>query len=145
MKTHEWMIGDWVYVPHNGNATHYGRITAILPSGTIEVDLNGNTVLCSSGSVEPIPLTTEILEKNGFLFDGLQEFRIAEWGKDGKKEYSVAVCPIQPSNERWNKDCTGFSVETSTSSISYIGKTNVYVHELQHTLRLCGIEKEIIL
>ena len=64
MKACELMIGDWVYVSHNGNATHYGRITAILPSGAVEVDLNGDTVLCRSSSVDSIPITPEILEKN---------------------------------------------------------------------------------
>ena len=75
--------------------------------------------------LSPIPLTPEILEKNG-------------WEKtptgyvfytDGKK-YDNSLWYIFDSNT--------FVVNTAEFQIKF-------VHQLQHALRLCGIEKEIIL
>lgn len=66
---------------------------------------------------KPIQLTPEILEKNGFVQDGeswwYQDFRIVLSTSKGES----LVCGRQV------KFC--------------------YIHQLQHALRLCGIEKEI--
>ena len=79
--------------------------------------------------IEPVPLTTEILEKNGFVKDE----------NDDNMYY-------------WNwsviDDCMSYDKETSKVRIfSVSGLTFVkivqYVHELQHALRLCEIKKEI--
>ena len=51
MKTKELMIGDWVY---GTEKKKYGRVDRL------EHDVEDE-------SVEPIPLTEEILKKNGFL------------------------------------------------------------------------------
>ena len=102
------MIGDWVQVPSELN--RYKRIRS-----TFDMD--------SAVLYKPIPLTPEILEKNG-------------WEKtptgyvfytDGKK-YDNSLWYIFGSNT--------FVVNTAEFQIKY-------VHELQHALRLCGIEKEI--
>ena len=69
--------------------------------------------------IEPIPLTAEILEKNGFVQDG------ESW---------------------WYKDFR--IVLSSSKGVSLVCGRQIkfcYVHELQHALRLCGIDKEIIL
>lgn len=84
-----------------------------------------NGILISE--IEPIPLTPEILEKNGFAerFDDdlvLMECEgiVMEIGnnytrfKDGKMFLHRVLTPLY------------------------------YVHELQHALKLCGIEKEIV-
>ena len=69
--------------------------------------------------LDPIPLTPEIMEKNGFIyFDGswwYKDFRIV---MESSKGVSL-VCGRQ----------TKFS----------------YIHQLQLAFRLCGIEKEIVL
>lgn len=66
---------------------------------------------------EPIPLTPEILEKNWFIRDGeswwYQDFRIV------------------------------LSTSKGASLVCGRLKNFAFVHELQHALRLCGIEKEI--
>ena len=113
MKVKELMIGDWFhnnYTNENyqvwptflSQATNYGRRL----DATFE-DIN----------ITPIPLTPEILEKNGFICDGWSwwylDFRIV---LSTSKGVSV-VCGRQKRFE--------------------------FVHELQHALRLCGIEKEI--
>lgn len=127
MESNKLMIGDWVMVAHSGNATHYAKVTA-LTGGIIECLLDGCGVLCKS--VEPIPITPEILEKNGL--GKLVTYGTEKW-----------VCEnfrlnVYDSGATWR-----FCAYTNRNedSVLYIR----FIHELQHALRLCGIEKEIVL
>lgn len=99
--------------------------------------------------IEPIPLTPEILEKNGFKFCeddncSLPQYR---WHKEGKRDgFSIEIIFYNPPisgvkvltkiNTECSHDCGVNSVHNCDIE---------YVHELQHALKLCGIEKEIIL
>lgn len=77
----------------------------------------GETV--SLNDIKPIPLTEEILVKNGF-------------------KHSM------PHNDWTNADCNFYLYEGGNGY--RISNTDIkldYVHQLQHLLRLCGIEKEI--
>lgn len=81
--------------------------------------------------IEPIPLTVEILEKNGFKKDEKDE-KMYEWN------WGVIY------------DCISYDKETGIVRIFYVSglafkKILRYVHELQHALKLCEIEKEIVL
>lgn len=109
MKAKELMIGDWVQVPSELN--RYKRIRS-----TFDID--------SAVLYEPIPLTTEILEKNGFMWDNLP---ISQYWE----QYGLI---IYPAGGGYRMNC-GQNVSFKID----------YVHELQHTMRLCGIDKEITL
>ena len=109
MKADELIINDWVYLVKD-----YGEPKKdILKIDALDLHRISDGML----EVEPIPLTPEILEKNGFICDGWSwwylDFRIV---LSTSKGVSV-VCGRQKRFE--------------------------FVHELQHALRLCGIEKEI--
>lgn len=90
------------------------------------VNLNGHRIYkvtpqifeCSGWVLEPIPLTSEILEKNGFI--SYPQDRIVIWRND----YSFAIeCDLTTWEYYWaNGDV----------------KIN-YVHELQRALRCCGL------
>ena len=154
MKTTELMIGDWVniYTFPNDNPEQKdlfpAKITTImtaLPSETPSEDIE--CVFepmdkkvgfgCASrpaDTILPIPLTPEILEKNGFKkrvehYCGNEDVSY-EWGNilDG----TITV--------RFNDYTRIFSGTQMLFCIS-IG----YVHELQNVIRYCGIEKDIIL
>ena len=131
MKSNELMLWDWVYVPHKGKAPHYGRVTALLSSGAVEVEINGSMALLSS--VKPISLTTEILKKNGFEYVGSE----------------VYECDVLPFYIWWERDRhrLGIDIEDSTydkENFAQMLRVPVsYVHELQHCLKLVGIDKEI--
>lgn len=96
-------------------------------------------------NIKPIPLTLEILEKNGFdvvrgnRIMGLQvsdrcTLRIGE----GMKEMRVEMQNWGETEERkWFIEIRNLG---SIILQLYIG----YTHELQHALRLCKIEKEIV-
>ena len=125
MKATDLMIGDWVVNTEFGK-NKIDKIETLEPR---RVWLEHGKTYVPIEYIEPIPLTTEILEKNGFVKDE----------KDDNMYY-------------WNwsviDDCMSYDKETSKVRIFYVsGLTFVkilqYVHELQHALRLCEIKKEI--
>lgn len=108
------MIGDWVQVPSELN--RYKRIR-----NTFDMD---EAVL-----YKPIPLTPEILEKIGFETQPNIGYIIDDY--DGTQ----IIYDRWDNNLRIIKDYkTCLDIETFSG---------LSVHELQHALRICGIEKEI--
>lgn len=83
-----------------------------------------------SEDVSPIPITPEILEANGFVKNGeYDEWNIGTW----EIPYLLGVSLGRPAvTIKWNG-----------SSIFIDQAKNV--HQLQHALRLAGVEKEIII
>lgn len=117
------MVCDWILDSHV-----YAQVTSITCDGIIETTHNefSNIEL-----VEPIPLTPEILEKNGFTLK-----------EEEKGIYGVTIAPY------YTRDDVPFEVfcDGEPFAIWFKEPVNIkYVHQLQHALRLCGIEKEITL
>lgn len=121
------MIGDWVKNCYEKNE----RVEQIL-GNSVMLAYNDTYYL---GEIEPIPLTAEILEKNGFQKNKISNhetlFKIVS------KNYNFL-------NVRWYGipefelgNC--FDEEGEMKEFTTIK----YVHELQHALRLCKIEKDI--
>lgn len=124
MKATDLMIGDYVEITGKGAC----RVKHInWPSQHEEMD----------AKMHPIPLTPEILEKNGMETKDGDEFILFDNSKiDTTGEYVIIryyakVCRL------WI--CKGNVVENE------IHIDCQYVHELQHALKLCGIDKEIVL
>lgn len=114
MKAKELMIGDWVK-----SRGKIEQVTSVY-GGYICTDSFEDS---HEDYFEPIPLTPEILEKNGFKFEygaawNLYRFSVP-WFVLYKKEYGLML------------------------NIGQIEIPISFVHRLQHALRLCGIEKEI--
>ena len=126
MKANDICIGDWVKFPHGidkivdlpyivgrGNCASFAASATLFP---IELD-----------KLEPIPLTPEILEKNGWFYNYKFDLHIPN--EDG----IVLQSDYSDKHAYW----------------WYVGDSVIapmdYVHELQHALRLCGIDKEIVL
>ncbi len=60
--------------------------------------------------------------------------------REGKKHFWIKVVPPQPDNDDWwSPDQTGFEVNNDICDMLLEGIGNVYVHQLQHVLRLAGI------
>lgn len=103
--------------------------------------------------VKPIPLTAEILEKNGF-----EEIKWNEFGEESKEgkptnifrcelETKCLMIKVEVGIYRPNfiiisapDDCGG---EVEIANICKIDGSDIMLHELQHALRLCGINKTI--
>lgn len=127
MTSKDLMIGDWVFINHCSNRLEpcYGRVTGI--------DKNGEDVYTTDGMVdisliEPIKLTGDILTANGFY----SERNIGYVYEDG--EHDVIV-------DLWDQDYRILYNRDVMVNIHCF--FDIAVHELQHALRLCGVEKEI--
>lgn len=143
MKAKDLMIGDWLKC---SDPTPF-RITDIeTENGTSYFRVTGDDGwVVDGGELEPIPLTAEILEKNGF--EELMSESEVSAARFGRKPEPTGVW--QYGFGRF--DSVAYVPEQSFLRIKFMeGYTadmaNIkYVHELQHALRLCGVEKEIIL
>lgn len=74
--------------------------------------------------LDPIPLTAEILEKNGFKRSEV----FVEWKYENDNVYMIYK-PFPYLKIQMEERIVAFPCE--------------YIHQLQHALRPCGIEKEI--
>ena len=130
MKVEELMVGDWVY--RNGK----DEPMKVLTIGEHGCCLGFTDGYCGEAEdlIEPIPLTKEILEKNGFeVFNG------------GYYIIKVLEDDEVPTLYVWNGYDSIWVVDyCSMNKYTYI-KDCKYVHEFQHELKSCGIEKEIVL
>ena len=143
MKANELMVGDLVY------STFCDKPCKVVGIEQYESEYAVVKVTNVSGakdiqSLTPIPLTPEILEKNEFNI-----LRDAYGMSDPFWSYSNRSVLVDVTIIRTNnvKVIDWFNVKISTRNdikqISFCGVK--YVYQLQHALRLCGIEKEIVL
>lgn len=140
MKANELQIGD--YVDYRGLVI---KVTSLYDKGgSNEVGWSDKeSVWVNADNVVPIPLITEILKKNGFETEDdvhfsiqgqsdILELLLVEVPFDG---YYFDIVRTEKTINKCNQRCY---IDRYFASIDY-------VHQLQHALRLCGIEKEIIL
>lgn len=148
MKANELMIGGWVQIDEPDKyAGAKGTICSLMHHQSDDgcyfqvfvQDLGVVMREVFNEDLRPIPLTAEILEKNGlkpFKIDKLTEQATAKWWAKGGdyyvKQYNFVFNGFQPTYS------FGCHPHTLIERLRY-------VHELQHALRLCGIDKEIVL
>lgn len=130
MRTTELMIGDWVKQCYDTKLN--AKITEIYPKGFIADVGDCKEVPLMPYEIEPISITPEILEKNGF-------------------EKEQGICWTMWPNETEyldyyfldNRLVRIYIYKTGREEITFTCRDLKYVHELQHALRLCGVDKEI--
>ena len=92
---------------------------------------------------QPIPLTQEILEKNFTMYD--LEYFIPEYPNHNPEEndyFSIYYNKHSGLSTIWKLEyIDGFYYDIETKSVSIISIK--YVHDLQHFLKSCVIDKEI--
>lgn len=129
MKAKELMIGDWVQVPSEMN--RYKRVCS-----TFDMD--------SAVLYRPIPLTSELLEKNGF--ERVTQSGCANpyhWMLEKYEEESDGLLfRIKAFNNPFRGMFVSIDNPSACETISF-GKQIEFVHELQHALRICEIELDI--
>ena len=112
MKADELIINDWVYLVKD-----YGEPKKdILKIDALDLHRISDGML----EVEPIPLTPEILEKNGFIKESREN-----------PGFNLQYCIL--TDGLW----------VGINGDNFLEGTQDYVHQLQHALKLCGIKKEI--
>lgn len=139
MNAKELMIGDWVFT--RGNIE---KVTSVY-DGYICTEHYEDS---HDYYFDPIPITPEILEKNGFIYkDAAHNNFRGVWVCNVGRCNNVFIqftdkVAIEIHNELWRKDEKG---RADLVSFCRDWCEVLFVHELQHALRLCGIEKEIVL
>lgn len=152
MKAEDLMIGDWVHListihnvsfPDNGVIQDEGYATIHTPIKITTVSENCVSyysnklelyITLSSEEIEPIPLTPEILKKNDILYRKSSFYYIINDNKDLECTHYI----YQTIQDDW-----AIGVDTGAYDCSVFARIK-YVHELQHALKLCGIDKEIV-
>ena len=151
MEANELMIGCWVWYDNqpyqirqlgifgeNRDGEDYPAVCIWKP--------NGIGLIVERNKIEPIPIIPEILEKNGFKADAFTNLSPDYY-------YDDEVCSVcinlkstcDKSKSIWvenKKNRFSVTVEESRHSLE---KKPLMLHQLQNALRLCGIEKEIII
>ena len=133
LSINELSVGD--YILFNGSPYIVEEISAkgwihiLDPDTKAKVSMSSDYIL---GFIEGVPLTSEILEKNGFEWDSYHNKLIIVCG-------SAHIC--------WGfyKNCLSISDWSNDGDNQISSIRCVYVHELQHILHHCGIDKEIII
>lgn len=120
MRIKELSIGDWVMI--EGAPT---KVWYLSEDG----EVNDTTY-----DIEPIPITPEIVEKNGFV-----DYEV------GKGWYVLNVADdLRVWLHRNSHDWTFQLMKWSPLYTHEIGKVFIkHTHQLQHALRLAGVGKEI--
>ena len=133
MRAEELMVGDWVQVPTLiDNLEHYDAWCKVKQLRDNDLDVVGFKEL-RYDEIVPIPLTTVILEKNGLCKDNHGLLYGEYFDEDSNKDLEITV--DDKTGEIW------WSYNWDEYRIIRLR----YVHELQNALRLCRIEKEIVL
>lgn len=123
-------VGEWVQDKEGTPAKILG-IEQWSGEYYLNVEVNGVDVgnVIAEGAL-PILITPEILEKNGFIKNGVyNEWNIGEWNE--RPFIGVSL----------DRQC--LRVKHFSNDIFIEGK-ELFVHQLQHALRLAGVEKEIV-
>lgn len=135
MKAKELMFGDFIKLPDGANA----KVISIAQDGVYFEDSQSEGV-ASFDNLSPIPLTPEILEKNGFQ----KKFNYQWKYCDNGCKIVISIAPqIEIEGEILGEPPVNIMLEGALFDIDIT--SDCYVHTLQHALRLCGIEKEIVL
>ena len=141
MEARDLMISDWVWY---NNQPHQIRQLGIFGVDRDGEDYpavcvgkpNGIGLILERNEIEPIPLTPEILEKNGWVYnDEVEKFFPQTWVGGGLMLQGTDDCGYRIV-------VTSDYDDEDTNDTPFI---ILYVHELQHALRLRRIKKEIVL
>ena len=148
MKANELMIGDYIAVKPSGMPI---KVAAVHHKKVAYHACTNELAWVRKSLLEPIPLTTDVLEKNGFYYgytsseEDLASNTIAQLSEEdkgwvwdeGNGEIKI-MFPNESDGGMITIDDKGFD-----RRMAFIFAENIYVHELQHAMRLCEIEKEI--
>ena len=131
MRASDLMIGDYVTV------TPSGMLIQVAATHKRKVAYHACTDKLSwvrEGLLRPIPLTREILEKNGFEY--CEVHRMYLYLDDF---FDIKI--RQYSDMMWEFTYCNNEMNLPDTQIAGIG----YVHHLQHALNMVGVEKDIII
>lgn len=118
MEAKELMLDDLVI--YRGEIYHVAGTDRL--GGLVVIDNEDGIELIHESEIEPILLIAEILEKNGWKY---------------MKESELILAPKSGGFVKYKTDTHFVSISGDGVCRKNIG----YVHELQHALRLCGLDE----
>lgn len=127
LKISDLSVGDWIEIDHEDYGWQPAQINVCgdLGIGAYFKDIDPEEEYdCTLSQARPIPITPEILEANGFEED------CGVWYN------SDLLMEFEQYKDGWDR-----TVNCGEYSVYFIK----YVHQLQHALRLAGVEKEIVM
>ena len=154
MKANELMIGDIVL---HENKPYFIRELGIFGVDRDDNDYpavcigkkNGIGLIVERDEIFPITITTEILERNGFKVDTIRNRACYYYDKKLVNDIFHRIDEVVRI-EVFAKSAKAEETGLILLQIGYPDDCNKqidieirYVHELQHALKLCGIEKTI--
>ena len=138
MKAKDYMIGDYAFIKPSGMII---KIAAVHHKKVAYHAVINKLTWVRESLLEPIPLTSEILEKNGFV-------KVEHYYPYPTYEYKVeslkfVVMVAFPKDNKATERTKPF-VEVEAEWCWYNNDCE-FLHDLQQVMRLCRIKKEIIL
>ena len=135
MDCKDLMVGDWVsYCGFYNKVIYIGQKVSMY-------DGKGTEFTTDPEHIRPIPLTEDILVKNGF------EYAYNEASKMRNKQLLVANIGGHYIEVRLDKKNVAIWYDYDENESDFYSDVFLplpyFVHGFQHLLRLCGIEKEI--
>ena len=137
MKANELMIGDWVYNHRNWECP----IVEIHKNSAVVIAKHYGEEEFLLSDLRPIPLTSEILEKNGFVAN--KHIYTYPYYEYEVKEIKLIIGFGFPQGNKTSYKDPWVYIDSERVFVEHL--PCMFVHQLQHVLRLCRIEKEIIL
>lgn len=137
LKISELSVGDWVKVrlnkcDYDDPETLDAKVLWI-EGNSVGYDNSGIVMSAFVEDLYPIPITAELLEKNGWKLSKSNWFEF----EDGEWKINIWIgkskCNIEISQKR--------EIYMSTYADIQVVKSNI--NTLQHALRLAGVDKEI--
>ena len=149
MKENDLTVGDWVHRHYNsiyeGEVSYDFRVTQLTRHYGDELLVWGESTdgkhhgnLGSISQIEPIELTIEILEKNGWK-------NISNHTLQGRETYKLHIEQNSFDYYVTIKLRDYFRLDSLDDRVYTLCNMQFgcnYVHELQHALKLCGIDKD---
>ena len=137
LKISELSVGDWVKVrlnkcDYNEPDTFKAKVLSVVNNSVgVGYDKSGIVMSALVEDLHPIPITAEMLEKNGFEKNG--EYN--EWSTGNWDDIPFIGISLSRQSMRIKNLGTDIFIENKV----------VYVHQLQRALSLANIDKEITL
>ena len=137
MKATDLMIGDWVKIKGH---LDYDTVLEIARDENMQwyISFACSATLFRSYEFKPIPLTAEILEKNGFYIRNTQWY----YKRFGSYVcFDIAISLVYREMEVSKVCGAGTDCEEVDYGSAIVFGNDICVHTLQHALRLCGLNE----
>lgn len=136
MRANEISVGDWVYCTFSDKPCKVLGIEEYEDTDYANVKVTNVVGAKDIASLTPIPLTVELLEKNDFVKFIAGQHILSK--RDDNYFLSIFTdLSTAPNSNGKMAVCVKNGYTDTKIAITYL-------HELQHVLKLCGINKELI-